>query len=175
MKMNKKKAIIAAGAAAAATMLIAPAAFASGVVIVNGTSSPAADVPVTGALSGTISFLTDFGTPASCTTASVGGYVKRGASLASGTKVGAITTMTFGGGTACTATGLNYPVVIEKSTKVGSPAEWPIHLTATPAKGSASAPIEIRNVDAQMHSTGSPVWACAGCEGHRPGHDHPGC
>ncbi|MFI5430077.1 hypothetical protein ACHMWU_28970 [Aeromicrobium sp. UC242_57] len=141
-------------------MLIAPAAFASNLVAVNGTSSPAADVPVTGSLSGTISFITDFGVPASCTTASVGGHIKRGASATVGTKIGAITNLTFGntGGTGCSSTGLGYPFLIKKSTKTGSPVEWPIHLTSTPAKGSGSAAIEIRNVAMKMHSTGLTRW-----------------
>ncbi|MFI5430078.1 hypothetical protein ACHMWU_28975 [Aeromicrobium sp. UC242_57] len=128
---------------------------------VDGTTSPAADVAATGALSGTASMLTDYGYPISCSTVAVSGYVKRGATVASGMKIGAINNFSVGsGGTSCTATALNYPLVLQKSTKTASAAEWGIYATATPSKGAASVPIEIRNMAVKMHSTGSPVWSC---------------
>jgi hypothetical protein len=166
MKRFKKSSLVI-GVMAAVTMLIAPAAFATNTLSVDGTTSPAGNVSVTGANVGTLSFVTDFGVPASCSASSVAGYVQRGATVASGNKIGAITNLAFGSaGSPCTATGLNYPVVIEKSTKVGHPAEWGIYATATPAKGAASVPIEIRGVVAKMHSTTpatptpSNKWAC---------------
>lgn len=158
MKFNKKKASIAVGAAAAVTMLIAPPALALTTLEVAGsTASPVVAVAVVGSLKGSVSFLTDFDVPATCSTASATGYVLRGAELLNGVKIGGISNLTFG---ACSATDLNLPVSVALSAKVGAPAEWPIYWAGSPTKGSASAAIVIRNVTAKMHSTGSPTWIC---------------
>lgn len=164
MKLRKKTGL-AAGVLAAVTMLIAPAAFATNTLNVDGTAAPLGNVLVTGVNNGTLSFVTDFGVPASCTTSSVNGYVKRGSSVTAGQQLGAITGLTFGSaGTPCTATSLNYSVIIQKTAtgtkSPAAPAEWGIFVTSTPAKGATSVPIEIRNVDAKMFSTTGIPRAC---------------
>ena len=162
MKIHKK-AGLAAGVVAAVTMLIAPAAFATNTLSVNGVTTGGTS-PVTGALptGGTIGFVTDFGVPASCTTAAVAGTVTKGASVTAGSQIGAINSLTFGSSSSlCDATGLHYPVIIEKSNKVGAPASWGIFVKTTPAKGATTVPIEIRNVTAKLHSTNTTGnWAC---------------
>ena len=161
MKINKKRAGLAAGALAGVTMLIAPAAFAANVLVVDGLSSTG-NVVVDGVNKGTLSFETDYLEPASCTTSDVDGYVKRGVTVASGVKIGAITNLTFGSASAlCSATTLNYPVIIEKDVNTGAPAEWDIVATATPTKGQAEVPIEIRNIWVKMHSTTTNSWPCS--------------
>lgn len=162
MKIHKK-AGLTAGVLAAVTMLIAPAAFATNTLSVSGSTTGGAKA-VTGALpsGGTISFLTDFGTPASCNTATIAGTATAGASVTAGSQIGAISSLTFGSSSSlCDATGLHYPVIIEKSTKTGAPATWGIYVKTTPAKGATTVPIEIRNVTAKMHSTNTTgTWAC---------------
>lgn len=157
MKLNKKKAGIGAGIVAAAVLAFAPAAFATNTVRVDGTTTPAGNVAITGNNTGlgNIGFLTNFGVPATCTGSSITGYVKRGASATAGTQIGAISNMTF---SPCTATTLNYPVAI---TKKASPAEWPIIIRTTPASKTQNViDITIVGVSAQMRSTGSAPYLC---------------
>lgn len=157
--MKFKKASLAAAMAAVALSLATPAAFAANVLIVDGTSSPPADVATTASLVGNMSFVTDYAVSSSCSTAAVGGYVKRGASVTSGTKIGAITSAVFGTSSAYCTTwgGLSLPVVMAKTA---SPTEWGIYAASTPAKGATVVPVQIRNVGINMHSTGSLPWSC---------------
>lgn len=161
MRINLKKTGLVVGTLAAATMLIAPAAFAANVVSVNGvTSGP--NVSASGTNVGTITFVTDYGITTTCNASAVTGYVTPGASTVAGTKIGAISTQSF---SSCTVDG-GLPVVVEKNTNAGAPAEWGIYVTSTPAKGQNVANIEIRGVSAKLHST-TPVtpttanrWNC---------------
>ncbi len=153
----RKKTLASAGALASAVVMVAAGtAFASNTLTVGGSATPAGNVGVTGANNGNLTFLTDFGVPTTCTASSTGGYVTRGASVTAGSKIGAITSLTF---SSCTATDLRYPVNI---TKKSSPTEWPIHVVTTPTSKSQDViQIEIRNVSAHMRSTGSAPYACA--------------
>lgn len=146
----------AAAFAAVALALGAPAAYASSVLSVDGTASPPADVAVAAPLvTGTVvGFLTDFAVPATCTSSTTGGYVKRGAAVVAGAKIGAITSMSLGG---CTMTGLGYPVLISKA----GATEWGIFATATPSSATAATvPVEIRNLQGSWTSTGARPYPC---------------
>lgn len=163
MKVRRKTGLCAA-VLATVTMLIAPAAFATNTLSVNGGSSPVGPVSLTGTLpsGGTLSFVSDFGFPITCTTAAFGGTVSRGSTVAAGSQIGAIASLAFGSSSSsCLATGLNYPLVMEKSTKTGAPATWGIFATTTPAKGATTVPVEIRNVSLKIHSTNTTGnWGC---------------
>lgn len=154
--MKLKKTLFAGGAAVALVMG-SQAAFATSTVSVNGSTTPPADVAITGPSVGGISFLTDFGVPASCSGGTASGYIKKGASATTGTKVGAISSLTFA--TGCTATSLAFPVNITK--KAG--AEWGIFLDGTPAKGATTINVEIRGVYAAMidNARTAPNLRCA--------------
>ncbi|WP_456695997.1 hypothetical protein [Aeromicrobium sp. P5_D10] len=144
--MKLKKTLLASGAAVA-LLMGSQAAFATTTVAVNGTTSPAADVSVTGPSVGAISFVSDAAVPASCSGGTSSGYIKRGASAVSGQKIGAIQSLTFN--TGCVATSLNFPVTItKKGTAVAD--EWGIYADGTPAKGATTMNVEIRNIRASM-------------------------
>lgn len=150
-----KKAGLAVGMSAAAVLAIAPAAFAANVLKVDGLTT-VADVPVSGPLvtGTTIGFKTDYNVPATCSASAAGGYVKRGVTVGLGTKIGAITSLTF---SSCTATTLGFPVTIAKK----GATEWGIFATAAPtSKTQATIPVEIRGVVAQMRSTGATPLTC---------------
>lgn len=146
----KIKKMCLAGSLVAGAVVLAPVALAASTLSVGGTTSPPGDVPVTMSVNAPgMSFLTDFGVPMTCTASAASGYVKRGSSVTSGTKIGAITNLAY---TGCTMAGA-YPVIVKKNNNSGSPAEWPIHVVGNPAKGQTMLAIEIRTVDLKMHST----------------------
>lgn len=154
--MKLKRVSIAATIVTALMMIVAPAAFAVNVLKVDGLTSPAADVTITAPLvTGTsIQFKTDFSVPATCSTLVAGGYVKRGVTVASGTQIGALTSVVLSN---CTMTALSYPISISKS----GTSEWGIFATATPTSATqATIPVEIRGVDGYWRSTGSVPYPC---------------
>lgn len=154
--MKLKRTALAATIAATSLSIVAPSAYATAVLKVDGLTSPPADVTVTAPLVAgtTISFETDYNVPATCSTSAMSGYVKRGATVAVGAQIGAITSMAF---TSCTMTSLNYPLSI---SKMGA-AEWGIFATSTPASSAvATIPVEIRDVAGYWRGTGTPPLSC---------------
>ncbi|WP_456695998.1 hypothetical protein [Aeromicrobium sp. P5_D10] len=157
--MKLKKTLLVGGAAIV-LLMGSQAAFATTTVAVNGSPTPPADVPVTGALVSGVTFMSDVSVPNSCSGGTASGYVKRGASAVSGQKIGAIQSLTLN--TGCLATGFLYPVTItKKGTAVAD--EWGIYADGTPAKGATSMNVEIRNVRASMRDVGrtAPNFRCA--------------
>ncbi|WP_456696000.1 hypothetical protein [Aeromicrobium sp. P5_D10] len=157
--MKLKKTLLASGAAVA-LLMGSQAAFATTTVAVNGTTSPAADVSVTGPSVGAISFLTDVAVPFSCSGGTASGYIKRGASAVSGQKIGAIQSLSMAPN--CAFTALNFPVnITKKGTAVAD--EWGIYADGTPAKGATTVNVEIRNVHAAMSDSArtAPNLRCA--------------
>lgn len=161
---TNKKAGLAAGLLAAVTVLIAPAAFASQTLSANGTTSPAGPVAIFGELPpGTyFSFVSDFGLPITCITPAMSGTMLRGATVAAGHQIGAISSLDFSQSTnLCDMSGLHYPLTVQKSTRAGAPATWGVFVKSTPVKGAITVPIEIRNVIIAIHSTNTVgSWAC---------------
>lgn len=159
----RKAAVSVSVCVCSALLMFAQPAHASSVLDVDGTSSPVADVAISGAMNGSsIGFATNYGTSASCTSAAFGGYIKRGATVTSGSKLGAITSFATGGSSSsCLMDGWNYPAVIEKGAASGDPAEWGIYATATPAAGATTVPVEIRDMTLKVHSTTTTGhWDC---------------
>lgn len=152
MKKILRKTTMVGAMATTAVMLAAPAAMAAGPLTIGGSATPAGAVAITATNVGNFSFVTDYGVPATCTTATISGSINRGTSVVNNAVIGKISSLTFSG---CTATALNYPVTI---TKTGS-VDWDLVVDGTPASG-ATANLKITNVSAQMRSTGSAPYAC---------------
>ncbi|RLV54522.1 hypothetical protein D9V41_15880 [Aeromicrobium phragmitis] len=150
--MRKIMKTTAVGAGIGAMVLAgSAAAFASHTsVTVGGSSSPAGPVAVTGTNTSQIGFETDFGVPLYCDTASVEGNVLRGASVNVGNKVGEITDLLFSD---CTATALDYPVIVTMSA-------GDFDVRTHPANAGDPVPVTITGVDAHVRSTGSQPYAC---------------
>ncbi|WP_456695999.1 hypothetical protein [Aeromicrobium sp. P5_D10] len=162
MKLKKalRKKTLLAGGAAIVLLMGSQAAFATTTVAVNGTTSPAADVSVTGPSVGAIFFVTDAAVPMSCSGGTSSGYIKRGASAVSGQKIGAIQSLSMAPN--CSFTSLNFPVnITKKGTAVTD--EWGIYADGTPAKGATTMNVEIRNVRAAMRDAArtAPNFRCA--------------
>lgn len=153
--MKHQKIGIVLGVTAAALLAYVPAAMAKNTVKVDGTTTPPGNVSITATNKTTISFLSNFGVPGSCTNSTIAGHIKRGASAAAGTTIGAITAMTF---SPCNLFSLHYPVTIAKKP---IPAEWPIIVRTTLASKTQNIiDVRIDNVHAQMISTGSAPYLC---------------
>jgi hypothetical protein len=151
MKKILRKSTMVGAMATTALMVAAPAAMAAGPLTVGGSATPAGAVAITATNVGSFSFVTDYGVPATCTTATIAGSINRGTAVVDNAVIGKISSLTFSG---CTATALNYPVTI---TKTGT--DWNLVVDGTPASG-AVANLEITGVSAQMRSTGSAPYAC---------------
>jgi hypothetical protein len=155
MRLNRRTGLVG-GVLAAAMLALAPAAFAANVVKVDGLTAPAGDVAMTAAvMSPGINFVTNFGVPSRCTGSAVSGYVRRGATAASGTKIGAITSLTF---SPCSATTLGWPWQVSKKA---ASAEWGIYVRVTPSSKTQNLiSVELRDVSLYVRSTGSAPFYC---------------
>lgn len=150
----KKRTLFAGIPAAAAVMglsMSAAFAFQGTQVSVDGDTTPGT-VAVGGFNDGGLNFLTDWGTPMDCDDAEVVGTLHRGAAVVEDGVIGTIDDLLFKN---CSATGLGYQVEV-----TSDPGSWNIVATETPANPGDPVEIEIRDVSAYMHSTGSTPWPC---------------
>ncbi len=150
--MHLKRTLLTLGVGAAALTLAgtSSALGLSHTVVTVGGSGTVGDVAVTGDNTSPIEFDTDWDVHTECSESAITGTIKRGASVAVGTTVGAITDLTFSD---CLVGG-GMPVVIE----LVDDAEFVVD--AHPANAGDPIAVRIEGIDAHMHSPGSTTWAC---------------
>lgn len=155
--MKKKLIIVAIASGVSALSVSAAMAFPPSLVTIDGASSPAADLDVTGNVkpSTSLDFFTDLSfTDMDCSSAAVGGYIKKGATVTAGQKIGAIESLNFSG---CSAAGGAYTVAVDGVFPTG---EWAILVKTTPTNAGDPVKIAIQDVSANMHETVSPPVDC---------------